>query len=48
MGNGTYRWEGVAGIGNQQASFTHSSITHRHALNKPRSAHFRCLFLFFF
>jgi hypothetical protein len=37
---GTHRREGVAGIRNQQASFTHSSVTNRDALNKPRSAHF--------
>lgn len=37
-----HRREGVAGVRNQQTGFTHSSVTHRDALDKPRRTHFPC------
>lgn len=38
--SGTHRREGIAGVGNQHASFANSAVTDRHALDEPGRAHF--------
>lgn len=41
--NSTDSGKGVAGVGDEQASFTYSSVTDGNALNEPRGAHCRRL-----